>query len=519
MAPSDESERDDDLALPEDDVLDAGEGLADAVAEGAETEEKPKLDLEIQIDRRGACERHITVSVPREDISRYFDKEFSELMPTAQVPGFRPGRAPRKLVESRFRKDVAEKVKNLLLMDSLSQISEEQDLSAISEPEFDLEAVDLPKDGPMTFEFDLEVRPEFDLPKWKGLSLERPVREFSDADVEAALKDLLARHGQLVPKDGPAELGDYVTTNLIFRHGDQALSRAEEEVIRIRPVLSFRDGNIWGFDKLMAGVWPGQTRVGEAELTMDAPNVALRGKKIQATFEVLEVKRLELPELTPQFLAMIGDFGSEADLRDAVRDNLKRQLEYQQRRHARQQITAVLTVAANWELPPALLRRQSARELERAVMELQSSGFSQAEIRARENQLRQNILDATARALKEHFILERIAEEEEIGEDEADYETEIRLIAAQSGETPRRVRARLEKSGRWDVLRNQIVERKVIDLILANAQFKEVPYEPETTVAEAVDRAAGGGEAEIPEAKPEQAPESAEQPQQENPQA
>ena len=110
-------------------------------------------------------------------------------------------------------------------------------------------------------------------------------------------------------------------------------------------------------------------------------------------------------------------------------------------------------------------------------MELQRSGFSEEEIRAHENDLRQNSMASTAQALKEHFILERIAEEEEIDADEDDYESEIRLIAAQSSESPRRVRARLEKAGSMDVLRNQIIERKVIDVILAHATFKEVPYE------------------------------------------
>jgi trigger factor len=169
---------------------------------------------------------------------------------------------------------------------------------------------------------------------------------------------------------------------------------------------------------------------------------------------------------------------------------------------ARQQITSALTVAANWELPPTLLERQSRRELQRAVMELQRSGFSEEEIRAHENALRQNSMSATARALKEHFILERIAEEEEIDVNEEDYEAEIRLIAAGSDESPRRVRARLEKAGSMDVLRNQIIERKVIDLILKQASFKEVPYEPRRSDAEAIDHAAGGGEhADIPEAK------------------
>jgi trigger factor len=255
----------------------------------------------------------------------------------------------------------------------------------------------------------------------------------------------------------------------------------------------------------MIGVRAGQTRTAQAVLTQDAPNEALRGKTVTAQFDVGDVKRLQLPEMNREFLAEIGDFESEAELRDAVRDNLVRQLQYHQRQRAREQITAALTVSANWELPPDLLKRQSQRELERAVMELQRSGFNQNQIRAYENDLRQNSLRVTAKALKEHFILERIAEEEKIEESEQDYDDEIALIAEQSDETPRRIRARLEKAGRMDVLRNQIIERKTVDLILAHAKFHDVPWEPEALEAEAIDRAAGGGDtaAEMPEAKPE----------------
>jgi trigger factor len=337
------------------------------------------------------------------------------------------------------------------------------------------------------------------------------VRDFSDADVEAALKNALAEHGQLVPYDGPAAAGDYISTNLAFKYGDQVLSSAEEEVIRIRPVLSFRDGKIERFDQALAGVCAGESREVEAVLSEDAPNVALRGATVKALFDVQEVKRLELPALTAQFLGELGDFESEADLRDAVRDNLRRQLEYQQHRRAREQVTQALTVSAKWELPPDLLKRQSHRELERAIMELRRSGFSDDEIRAYSNELRQNSMANTARLLKEHFILERIAEEENIEEVPEDYDKEIALIAYQSGESPRRIRARLEKSGGMDALRNQIIERKVVDLILSHAVFTDVPYEPEAILGtEAIDRAAGGGdEPTIPEAKPEHAPPAA----------
>jgi trigger factor len=475
---------------------------SDATAEAEGEEKEQPLSLEVKVDNRSTCERHVTVAIAREDIDRYFDKEFSELMPTAHVPGFRPGRAPRKLVEARFRKDIADKVKGELLMNSLAQVNEDQKLSAISEPDFDFGAVEIPDEGPLTFEFDIEVRPEFDMPKWKGLVIEKPVREFSDADVSQTLESILARRGRLVPFAGAAEAGDYITTNLTFKHGDEVMASADEEVIRIRPVLSFRDGKIENFDKLMVGIRAGEKRQTEAILSEDAPNSAMRGQTVTAIFDVLEVKKLEMPAMTPELLEEMGGFRDEAELRDAIRDQLARQLEYDQHRRAREQITAALTVAANWDLPPAMLQRQSRRELQRAVMELQRSGFTEDDIRAHENALRQNSMAGTARALKEHFILERIAEDQEIDASEDDYESEIRLLAEQGNESPRRVRSRLEKSGSMDVLRNQIVERKVVDLILAEATFKEVPYEFRRNDEEAIGHAAGGGEhADIPDAK------------------
>ena len=509
----DEALKSEDLAS-EEAVADQAAGSKDAQGEDAQgedaqgeagepNEEKIPLHLEVKIDNRSACERHITVAVSREDIDRYLNKEFSELMAEAQVPGFRPGHAPRKLVENRFRKDVVGRVKGALLMDALSQIHEEYDLSAISEPDLDLTTVEVPDEGPMTFEFDLEVRPQFDLPQWKGLEIEKPVREFTADDVDKALKRILTDRGSLVPFDGPAESGDYITTNLTFKSGDGVLSSAAEEVIRLRPVLSFRDGKIEGFDKIMEGVRAGETREAITELSADAPNVALRSGQITGVFEVLEVKKMQLPELTPELMQELAGVTLEADLRDTIKDKLGQRLVYQQRLRAREQITAALTEAAKWELPPDLLKRQSHRELERAVMELQRNGFSVEEIRAHENLLRQNSRESTARALKEHFILERIAEDQQIDADEADFEKEIDIIAKETDQSPRRVRARLEKGGSMDVLRNQVVERKVIDLIMENAKFKEVPYEIEESDIAALDLTAGGGErSEIPEAKP-----------------
>ncbi|NOZ40015.1 MAG: trigger factor [Planctomycetes bacterium] len=475
---------------------------ADDVATDESQDESQELDLQVEVASPSACERHVTVTVSREDIDRYLDNAFGEMMASASVPGFRAGRAPRKLVESRYKKEVGEQIKGSLLMDSLGQISESQDFTAISEPELNLDAVEVPAEGPMTFEFDIEVRPEFEMPKWRGLKLDRPMRDFADEDIDEQLEKMLTRYGQLTPHDGPASEGEYLTVNITTSHDGKQLVHDEERVTRIRPTLSFTDGKLEGFDKLMDGAKAGDKRSGKVELTQDAPAEELRGKTIDIEFEILEVKQLKLPELTEDFLQEMGDFESEEKLREAIKADLQRQLEYEQQQKIRGQITALLTEAASWDLPPGLLKRQSAREQERAVMELRRAGFSEAEIRARENQLQQNSASSTAQGLKEHFILERIAEDEGIEAEEGDFEKEIFLMSMQSGESPRRVRAQIEKRGLMDVLQNQILERKVLEAVQDKAKFNDLPYEPEQLDTEAIYLAAGGGDgsASIPEA-------------------
>jgi len=485
----------------------------DSPQDGEQQESQPKLNLDVNIERRSACERHVRVAVPRDDIDKYFDKEFSELVTSAQVPGFRPGHAPRKLIENRFRKQVADKVKASLLMDSISQLGEREDLSAISEPDFDADAVTMPDDGPLLFEFDLEVRPEFDLPQWKGMKLNKPVKEFGKADVDRALSELLSRRGRLVPFEGAASLGDYIVCNLTFSHDGKEISKLSEQSVRVRKALSLRDGKLENFGELVAGQKAGGSVSGEALVGQNASNAELRGKKIAVQIDILEVKKLEVPELTDELLAELGDFKTEGDLRDAIKESLEHRLEYQQRRDYRKQITDQLLQSADWDLPPGLLKRQSRRELQRAVLELQRSGFSEDEIRSHEAELRLHSQESTATALKEHFILEKIAEQEKIVPTEDDYEEEIRIIALRTNQSARRVRAKLEKEGAIDVLHNQVVERKVIDDILANAQFEEVPFVAEDLDAEAIEQSVTGEEAadsDIPEAKPEaKAPEEA----------
>ena len=469
-----------------------------------ETEEtQEKLDLEVTVESPSACERHVTVVIARESIDSCFEAEFDELVPKAEVPGFRPGRAPRKLVVSRFKDQVGDQVKGKLLTDAMVQISEEHEFSAISEPDMDLDAVDLPDEGPMTFEFTLEVRPEFDLPEWKGLAIESPVHEITDEEVQAHLERILARHGKLVEHDGPAAEGDFLTLNMTFARDGDVLSTVTEQTVPLKAKLSLRDTEIEDFGQLLTGAEAGDKRETKVNISEEAENEELKGQEVDVELEVVKVEKQELPKLTQAFLDEIGGFEGVDDLNEAVHEELERQQKYRQQQEVRQQITRQLTATASWDLPPTLLKKQSRRELQRVVLELRSSGFNDEMIQSYANQLQRNSMAHTSVALKEHFILERIAEDENIDAEPEDYDAQIELIAEQSGDPPRRVRARLEKRGEMDSLRNQIVERKVIDLITSFAGVTEVPTEPPIDDEAAIDHAVSGVEDReaIPEAK------------------
>lgn len=176
-----------------------------AVADGAE---KSRLELSVDIQNAGPCKRHVQIKVPRSSIDEVYQTILEDYTEKASVPGFRVGHVPAELVKRRFKSELSEQVKQRVLMVSLEQLSEESDLDPINEPNLDLDSIEIPDEGDFEFEFDVEVRPEFDMPKYKGLQIKRPSREISEKDVKAYLDQFLQQYGKLVPVEEAAAPGD-----------------------------------------------------------------------------------------------------------------------------------------------------------------------------------------------------------------------------------------------------------------------------------------------------------------------
>ncbi len=481
-----------------------------APAESEKAEEKKKLDLLVEISNTGPCKRHISIEIPHAEIERQFRDSLKEVRKDAAIPGFRPGRAPTGLVQKRYRKELAGQVKSTLLLAAMQQLDEDYKLNSISQPNLDLDAVELPEDGPMKVEFDLEVEPEFELPNYRGLSLKRPVKEITEADINEQLKSFLERYAQEVPKEeGAAELGDLITADLTFHKDGVTFNQAKEIQFRLMPELRFQDGHVPDLAGTLVGARPGDVREAEAKVGSASTDAALRGQDIRITFHVHDLKRLRLPELDEEFFAKIG-FDDLVELRDGLRGVLLRRVNFNQTQALRQQIVDMLISQVPFDLPADLVARQEASTLRRHLEEMREAGHSESEIRARRAEIKANTHEQTLRSLKEYFVLAKIAEAEKIEVTEADIEEEIAAIALRSDESPRRVRARVRNEGLVDALSQQILERKTLDFVRGLAQVEDVAMVRDKSVetldeqaspAAETDAEAPGDEAKNPESE------------------
>lgn len=462
-----------DEMTPEGDASPSENAVAEAPVAGED-----KLEQTVEVTDVGPCKKHIKVIVERKAIDDLFNDKYTELVrsDTSQVNGFRPGKAPRKIIERRFKSSVEEQVRTQVLMASLEQLATDNKISPLAPPDLDPGKLEIPDDGPFIYEFDVEVRPEFDLPEYKGIKLKRAVKKFSQDEIYREQRRLLEPAGQLVPKEGPdarVEMEDYIIADVTMHDGARELNKLQEVRVKVEKQLALSDGVAEKFGKTMLGAKVGEKRDVEIKISESIGNESLRGKAITANFLIKDIKYVRLPEITPDLLSEFG-VRNEDQFHELIATTMERRLEYVQRQSFRQQILAHIADSTKWELPQDLLVRQSKRSLARRVMEMRSSGMSDEEILGRRRILEQDVARSTAMALREHFVLQKIAEVEKIEIEEPDIDAEIERIADRSGESPRKVRSRMEKEDLIEALATELLERKALDVVLNNAVYEDI---------------------------------------------
>ncbi len=427
---------------------------------------------QVEVEEAGTLKKRVTVTVPRVRIDSKRDEMFGELSESAQVPGFRVGRAPRRLLEKRFGKEVDTDVRNALLGESIGDAIEQSDLRTLGEPDIDLDAIEVPDAGDMEFSFEVEVFPEFELPQLEGIAVEKPKVEVTDERIDEQLGQIAESRARFEPSEEPAETGDMVIAAADIR-GEEI-----EDVHRPGLTLRVGAGQVEGIPlvdlgKELAGSKAGDTVSMSVTIPQAHPNEDWQGKEATVEITLSEVRKRRVPEIDEETAQSMG-FDSLEEMREFVRGQLSQRVESESQQAMRRQIEDYLVANVEMEIPEGVANRHATRILQRRYIEMLRSGMPRERVDEQMTELQAQATEAARDQLKRQFILTKIAEERELTVSEGEVNAAVAQMASMYGRRPERVRQELAADGTLEQLSDSMVQDKVLDELLQSATITEL---------------------------------------------
>lgn len=453
-------------------------------------EEAEKLEQTVTVEDAGPALKRLSFELPESRIKDKIEDTYTSLSNDAVLPGFRKGRAPRRLLEKRFAESIQGDVKGQLLSESYSQALEDEGLDVIGEPEVkDIEDLVVPESGAFKFTIEVEVTPDFELPKYDGIKVEKKTAEVTDDDVTAEIEQYRERYGQMSAVEDATAVaeGDYVQSDVKILAGEKAADDAEvlHEHAGAYTLVHGEDKEYKGH---VAGILIGDlgkqlagTKVGETvSISMTGPesheNDAIKNNPITIKLAITHVHRLApaaVEDLLPQF-----GMQSEDELKERLRTMLEQRNEQATTADMHKQVTEQIVDAVELELPEGLKGRQIERALQRQQMELMYSGAQPEEIEEKLAEARSEGEEAAIKQLKTFFILDKAAKDLEIDVAENEINGRISMMAMQQQRRPEKLRNEMRQRGELEQLYLSIREQKTLDKIIEQATVTEVAGKP-----------------------------------------
>ena len=424
--------------------------------------------MKVDIRETGPCSRHLAVEVPEEKVKSTVDDYFRKVLRELVIPGFRPGRVPRKIAEKKFGNKIREEVKNELLENSLREAFEEHKIRALGEPE--IKNTDFAPDKAMSFEVETEVEPEFELPDFRKFEIPRRKEDVSEEEVNTTIESLRQRMGQYNPvEDRASAEGDFII-------GEITLTENDTEVLQEMVTAKVGDDTLNGIYKIkegsekLAGLNKEETAEFDVEVPEDRKLEKMEGTQAACSLRIDRIMNAEIPELTDKFAADLG-MENVAKLTDTVRQRLKTEKETRVDQEVERRIVDKLLESVDIELPEKSLTRIRENIRQNAEQRIQQLPPDQQKTE-REN-LEQNLNEQAIESLKTYMILTRIAEAEKIQVDRQDILNSVSRMSDRTGQAPQKVVQELAKNQQLESLHSEILDRKVLDFLKKNVQIKE----------------------------------------------
>lgn len=447
------------------------------MADAATTERANKVD----ISDAGPCRKKIRIEVPAETIDEQLGSSMDTIVTEAEVPGFRKGRAPRRLIEKKFGTVMRREAKNQIVSTAFSRAVEENKLQVVGDPVSEmLGTAELEPGKPFAFEIEVEVVPEFELPNLEGIAVKRPNVEVTDEMVNKEVETIQLHEGELDPQDAP-QAGDYLTGHAVMvdSEGKTHLDIVDA-VVQAPPADRNGKGMVLGivvddFAKQLGLPKPGEKATIRTKGPDHHETEAIRGKDLTITFEVSRADRI-IPAAIDKLVGQYG-FENEGALRESIKARLQQRILIEQQTVMRNQVASHLATTVKMDMPERLTSQQAGRVLSRRRMELLHRGVDAMKIEEHIAELRAGSATAAARDLKLFFIMSKAAEKLNIKVTDAEINGRIHQMAAQRGVRPEKLRQEIIQRDQVGVVFGQIREHKTMDAILAKANFTDMSLE------------------------------------------
>jgi trigger factor len=425
----------------------------------------------------------LDVEVAPETVKRGVEAKIKELGRQVRVPGFRPGKAPRRVIENRLGRDY---IYMEALQDQLpgwySQAVVETDVRPIDQPEI---SFDDPLDEEQGFKFSatVEVRPEATLGDYKGVEVPRREVEILEEDVEEQLEELRSQFATLAAvEERPAEEGDFVI--LDFR-GERLAGGPLEGAEAEDYMLEIGRGELLpDFEENIVGMEAGGRKQFGVTFPMDYDEESLRGESVLFNVHVKEIKERDLPPLDDEFVKEASEFETLDELRAAVREQLEAAAEQRVDGEFRGRVLDVVVEGAEVEVPEVMLH-EKAHEMvdsfERSIAAqgmdpeqyYQLAGTNQAEFEER-------VSPDAEDTVKKELVLDAVAAAEGIVADDEEVMHEIGHLAEDTERSPEDIAEAMRSTGTYAMLEEEISRQKALDFLVENATPVPIPEEEET---------------------------------------
>lgn len=452
-----------------------------ATTESSEQTEELILSR-VDIEDAGAACKKVTIEIPASTIDVRMNTGFSTLVSEVRLPGFRPGKAPRRLVERRFAKGMAEETRDRLMREAYTKVLKEHGLKIIGDPVVaDEKSLRLEPGKPFTFSFEVEILPEFELPKYDGIPLRRPTLEVTRDMVDRELRLQQERRGQVVAVDGEPQPGDYFFGSATLRNENGEVIGTVAETVSRLPLDDGEDrGPIGGIQvdglrALLTGKKAGEVVSVQTTGPENHELEAVRGKPITIELRIANVGRL-VP-LTIDELLQIFNLQIEGQLREQIEKALEMKIAGEQREILYRQVAKYLLEHTEIDLPQRASAAQTARTIESFRLRLLNQGMPAYLVEERMAEIRDAGAERAAKDLKIMFIMERLCEALNVETTEDEVNGRIAQIAMRQNMRPEKLRQELIRSGRGPMLISQIRHEKAADRLIDMAEIAEITAE------------------------------------------